>query len=85
MQIQSYNTPLINRLYREVNNHIRYYNLSIYKTLFGEYLLQKEYGSIKNKRPTGIRREYFLTLKEALKVCKKCLNEKMKKGYCYGK
>jgi len=71
----------IYKLYREVNHRIRYYSFKVYKTLFGEYILEREYGSIKNKRPTGIKREYFNTRSEALIICNKNIEAKLKRGY----
>jgi O-6-methylguanine DNA methyltransferase len=46
-------------LYREVKGKVRYYSLALYPTLFGEYLLVREFGGVKNKRPTGVMKEYF--------------------------
>ena len=76
-----YKFPYINRLYREVNHQIRYYTLQIYKTLFGEYILEKKYGSIKNKRPTGVKREFFLSLGDAVKATALQIEAKLKRGY----
>ena len=64
-----------------MNHRIRYYSFKVYKTLFGEYILEREYGSIKNKRPTGIKREYFNTRSEALIICNKNIEVKLKRGY----
>ena len=50
-------------------------------TLFGEYLLIKENGSIKNKKPTRVVKEYFKTLTQAMNSYKAKLLEKTKKGY----
>ena len=69
------------RLYREVKGNIRYYVLKVYRNLFDEYILESIYGSIKNKSPTGVRRDYFITLEEALKVRAKKVDAKMQKGY----
>jgi len=68
-------------LYREVNNKIRYYTLKLYPTLFGEFLLVKEFGSTQNKKPTRIRKEYFSHLDESIVVIENFINVKMKKGY----
>jgi len=64
---------------------MRYYSLKVYKTLFGEFILEKEYGNVKNKAPTGVRRECYLTLQEALIARKKKIKEKMRKGYHYAR
>jgi len=72
-------------LCRVVNKRARYYRLSSYKTLFYEYLLEIEYGSMKNKKPTRIIREYFSTLESLSKKRSQIIEQKMKKGYeCYG-
>ena len=68
-------------LYREVEHRTRYYNVSIYLTLFGDYLLTKEYGSVKNKKPTGVVLKYFNDFNEAVKLFEKTIKEKRKKGY----
>jgi len=68
-------------LYRMVNSRIRYYSLALYNTLFGEYLLVKENGSLKNKRATRIIREHFSSYTEAYRHFELKLKEKYKKGY----
>lgn len=85
MQTLNNTTPYIYKLYREVNSHIRYYSLKVYKTLFDEYVLEKEYGNIKNKAPTGVKRDYFKTLSSALIARTKKIQEKIKKGYSYAR
>ena len=73
----------VHRLQREVNHRVRYYSLKIYKNLFGEYILESEYGSIKNKRPTGVQRDYFVTIHETLVSRALKIEAKIKKGYKY--
>jgi predicted DNA-binding WGR domain protein len=68
-------------LYREVNKNIRYYTLKLYPTLFGEFLLIKEFGGVKNKKPTGIIKEYFSHIEECKNALDLLLYEKIKKGY----
>ena len=68
-------------LYREVNNKTRYYSIRIYPTLFGEYLIYKEYGNIRNKKPTRIIKEYTKTIDEAIKIYDCKVVQKLKKGY----
>jgi predicted DNA-binding WGR domain protein len=68
-------------LYREVNGKIRYYTLRIELTLFGEYLLIREFGSIKNKKPTRIIKEYYSNLEESISVFNILVIQKLKKGY----
>ena len=60
---------------------MRYYKLKLYPTLFGDILLIKEFGSIKNKKPTGIIKEYFSHIEECLKAIDFFVYEKIKKGY----
>jgi len=68
-------------LYREVNSKLRYYTLNIEPTLFDEYLLTREYGSVKNKKPTRIIKEYYSNLEESISVFNKLITKKLKKGY----
>jgi len=68
-------------LYRMVNYKMRYYTLAIYNTLFGEYIFIRENGSLKNKRPTRVMREYFSSYTEAYRHLELKLKEKYKKGY----
>jgi len=68
-------------LFREVNSRVRYYSLHLCMTLFGEYLLIKENGSIKNKKPTRVVKEYFQTLTQAMDSYSAKLQEKTKRGY----
>ena len=68
-------------LYRMVNHKVRYYTLAIYNTLFGEYMFIRENGSVKNKRPTRVIKEYYTSASEAIDVFAKKLKEKYKRGY----
>jgi predicted DNA-binding WGR domain protein len=68
-------------LYREVNKNIRYYTLKLCPTLFGEFLLIKEFGGVKNKKPTGIIKEYFSHIEECKNAFDLLVYEKIKKGY----
>ena len=81
LQSVEFKPPYIEILHREVNHRIRYYSLAIYKNLFGEYILEKKYGSLKNKRPTGIKREYYIHLNDALFACTIKIQAKLKRGY----
>jgi len=45
---------------------VYYYKINVYKTLFGEYLIQKEYGAMCNLKPTNIIKEYVSSKREAL-------------------
>ena len=68
-------------LYREVNHNIRYYSIKLYPTLFGEYMLVKEFGGSKNKKPTGIIRKYFSHIEDAFEETQNILFSKLAKGY----
>ena len=73
--------PFIEILQREVDHRVRYYSLRIYRTLFNEYLLEIQYGSTKNKSPTGKKTHYYKNLQDALGASIKRVEEKLKKGY----
>lgn len=68
-------------LYREVNHRLRYYKLSLTLNLFGEYIFQREYGSIKSKRPTRVIQDYFSSFAEAYSTLELKIKEKSQRGY----
>jgi len=68
-------------LYREVNGRVRYYRLKAFLTLFGEYLLIREWGGVDNKRATGQKLKYFSSLKDLHRVMENILSTKINKGY----
>ena len=68
-------------LYRKVNKKIRYYSLELTSTLFGEILLTREYGGLKNKKPTGIIKKYFSNLDDSIKAFESLIRLKQKKEY----
>lgn len=70
-------------LSRAVNGRIRYYKVSVYKTLFGDYVLEKEYGGIKNKKPTGIIKEYITDKTLVFSKAAETIKSKMKRGYTF--
>lgn len=72
------------KLYREVGQHRRYYYLHIYKNLFSEYILEREYGNVKHKRATGVKTTYYKELDDAIARMKFILEQKYKKGYKKG-
>lgn len=53
-------------LFKNSNERTYYYKVSIYKTLFGDFLIQKEYGAAQNVKPTNIIKEYADSKKEAM-------------------
>lgn len=68
-------------LTRSVKGKIRYYLLEIDYSLFGEYILNKIYGGLNNKKPTRILREYFSSFVEAKEKLELVVKLKNKKGY----
>ena len=64
LQMRSKNCSTYNMtsLYREVNGKVRYYKTKAYLTLFGEYMLVREWGGVDNKKATGQKQSYFLDL-----------------------
>ena len=81
MRSKSFLTSNIITLYREVNGKVRYYKIKTYLTLFGEYLLIREWGGVDNKRATGQMQSYFTTLGEVVAAVEKITILKSKKGY----
>lgn len=45
-------------LFKNSNEKIYYYKVNIYPTLFGDFLIQKEYGAAQNIKPTNIIKEH---------------------------
>ena len=70
-------------LYRKVGSRIRYYRLAVHPTLFGEFLLEREFGSVTHLKPTGVHREYFTLLQDAEEALMEWLKVKRKKGYAF--
>ena len=68
-------------LYREVEGKVRYYSLTLYPTLFNEFLLVREFGGVKNKKPTRVIKAYFSNLDDSMKVFESLIGLKQKKGY----
>ena len=68
-------------LTRKVKNKIRYYTLTIFKNLFGEYILEKSFGSVANKKPTRNIVEIYPTFEESIIEYQKTISKKSKKGY----
>ena len=81
MRSKSSLTYNMTTLYREVNGRVRYYRIKTYLTLFGEYLLVREWGGLDNKRATGEKQSYFLTLNEVIEAIEKIITLKNKRGY----
>jgi len=54
-----------------------------YPTLFGEWLLERTYGSLKNKKPTRVIKEYFSHFEDMEASIEKLLKQKNAKGYFF--
>lgn len=68
-------------LYREVGGRVRYYTLQYYPTLFGDWLLERAYGSLKNKKPTRVIKKYFSHFEEMEVFISRLIKSKVRKGY----
>ena len=73
---------MFTRMTRIVKERVRYYNISLEKNLFDEYIVTKEYGSLLNKRPTNTVIEIFLDIFDAKKYFESERMRKLHKGYC---
>ena len=68
-------------LFKNIKNGVYYYKVNIYPTLFGDYLIQKEYGLTNNKKPTNTIKEYADSNKEALLLMLDIAVNKKSMGY----
>lgn len=68
-------------LLKNTNNRINYYKVSIYPTLFGDFLIEKEYGAMHFSKPTNIIKEYASSNKEALMILLDIAVDKKTLGY----
>ncbi len=68
-------------LFKNVKNRVNYYKINIYPTLFGDFLIQKEYGSTSTLKPTNIMKEYVHSNKEALLLMLDIAVDKKNLGY----
>jgi hypothetical protein len=68
-------------LFKSAKERVNYYKISIYPTLFGDFLIQKEYGVMHNKKPTNIIKEYANSSKEALLIMLNIAVDKKSVGY----
>ena len=60
---------------------VRYYKLELFCTLFGEFVVERRYGNICFKSPTGIKKDFFDSYDDAVMIFKQLLKQKQKKGY----
>jgi predicted DNA-binding WGR domain protein len=70
-------------LFREVDHKLRYYSLKLYPTLFQEVILERSFGSVKNKKPTRVIKEYFSHIEDAMCKYSEILKQKINKGYLH--
>lgn len=68
-------------LLKNTKDRINYYKVNIYPTLFGDFLIQKEYGAIHFTKPTNIIKEYAQSNKEALIILLDIAVDKKGLGY----
>ncbi len=68
-------------LFKSAKTRINYYKVDIYPTLFGDYLIQREYGAIHFNKPTNIIKQYANSNKEALLMMLDIAVDKKSLGY----
>jgi len=69
-------------LHRITNiGHIRYYRVELFATLFGEFVVEREYGNAKNKTPTGHKKMMYNTIEDAKEAFLVIVDLKQKRGY----
>ncbi|WP_304544799.1 WGR domain-containing protein [Sulfurimonas microaerophilic] len=68
-------------LLKNSNEKIYYYKINVYQTLFGDYLIQREYGGINNNNPTNTIKCYAPSKKEALCKVLDIMVDKKQLGY----
>lgn len=68
-------------LTRTSNHKERFYLLTINKNLFGEYILERVYGNINNKAPTGNKKNIYDDINISIKILHKILMSKLNKKY----
>ena len=62
-------------------NRVNYFRVNIYPTLFGEFLIQSEYGLQYKGRPTNIVKEYASNYREALMLTLESVLRSTETGY----
>jgi hypothetical protein len=68
-------------LHKNSKERLYYYKINVYQTLFGDYLVQKEYGLKQNLKPTNIIKEYVSSKREALFKVLDIVVDKQELGY----
>lgn len=68
-------------LVKNSNAKLYYYKINVYQTLFGDYLIQREYGGIQNQNRTNVIKSYTPSKKEALCKVLDIIVDKKQIGY----
>lgn len=69
-------------LYRKTGRgSTRYYKIEMSPTLFNGFIVEREYGNVRNRGPTGIRKNCYDSISEAEKFYTGILRQKRRKGY----
>lgn len=68
-------------LYRNNGLNIRYYKLEMFLSLFGEYVVEREYGNVAYRTSTGRRKNTFISMKSAKEFYFKTLKIRKNRGY----
>ena len=68
-------------LFKNTKDRVSYYKVNIYPTLFGDFLIQKEYGATHFSKPTNVIKEYVDSNKEALMLLLDIALDKKNSGY----
>jgi len=66
---------------RSVNAKERYYKIELLPTLFGEVLLIRTFGSVNRLKPTGVIRQTYSDVQEAMVIMNALIHAKIKRGY----
>ena len=64
-----------------VTGRERYYKINLMPTLFGDYIVIREYGNSAFHSPTRILTMYFSNVEEANKCVQNVYRKKIQKGY----
>lgn len=68
-------------LFKSANRRVNYYKVNIFPTLFGDYLIQREYGAMHFSKPTNVIKQYAASNREALLMMLDIAVEKKSLGY----
>lgn len=78
-QLDMFPTSVHLRCIVPTENKRRFYSMSVQPTLFGDWILIKEWGRV--GRPGRIRHEHHATIGEALTSLDKVERQKRRRGY----